>query len=99
MSVINNLRGKVEFTPLGNKIKVRVVGNLQCYRNKPNAMRKSFTTTILWHQWIDIFGSKDKVNKFLKRNRKITKVIPLTLLGYDYCENFGRKSFVPTITT
>ena len=93
----NNLRGKVELTPLGNKIKYRVAGNLQCYRNKPHAMRKSGTSPVS-NWWIPVFGSKDKMQKFIKRNRKITKVIPLELLGYDYCENFGRPSFVPHIT-
>lgn len=95
--VINDLKAKVEFTPLGDKIKFRVAGNLQCAHNRPNAMRKSITISKEWAQWIDIFGSKDQVNKFLKRNRKITKVVPLTNLGYDYCENFGRPSFVPKV--
>ena len=89
MSVTNNLRGKVEFIPMGNKIKWRVIGNLVCSRNHNKPVRKTCSSPKDWQQWIDIFGSKDKLNKFLKRNRKITKVIPLTHLGYDYCEHFA----------
>jgi hypothetical protein len=84
----NKLRGKVEFTPMGNKIKFRVVGNLVCSRNRLNPIRKSLTCDVDWYVWNKVF-TKIEAQRFIKRNRKICKVIPLGKLWYDHCEQFA----------
>jgi hypothetical protein len=37
--------------------------------------------------WIAVFGSEREVAGFLKRNRRVSKVLSLDLLGYDPCDH------------
>ena len=38
--------------------------------------------------WLEIFETKENLDKFLKAGHQITKDIPLVQLGYDECEIF-----------
>ncbi len=77
---------KVELTPLGDKIKFRIVGKVFCSRMNME-MPKSGTYRKNDLVWNAVFGSRVETAKFLKKNRKINKVMTINLLGYDYCDS------------
>jgi hypothetical protein len=80
------LKAKVEFIPRGNKITWRIQGKVCCSKCGHHEIRKSGT----WYKddicFNVIFGSPAKIEKFLKHNRKIYKVIPINQLNYDPCD-------------
>ena len=80
------LRIKVELTPLGDKIKFRVVGKVVCASLGGQLMKSATWHRDNWH-WLNVFGTKDAVNRFLKKNKKITRVILANELGYDPCDS------------
>lgn len=80
------MRCKVELTPLGDQIKYRLFGRVYCSRHKGELMNSA--THYKYHYiWLNVFGTKDAINKFLKRNKKITKVVTINTLGYDLCDS------------
>jgi hypothetical protein len=79
-------RAKVLLTPLGNRIKYQVIGRIVCSR-----MRTALPNSRTWSKddlaWIAVFGSEREVAGFLKRNRRVSKVLDLQLLGYEPCDH------------
>lgn len=78
-------RAKVELTPLGNKLKFRVQGKVVCERQ--GGILKSLTIDRTDRVAISIFGSQRNVDAFLKKNRKINKVVDMeAALHYSSCD-------------
>lgn len=78
-------RAKIELTPLGNKLKFRVQGKVIC--KNEGVIRKSLTIDRTDQVSISIFGSQRKVDAFLKKNRKINKVVDMvSALHYSSCD-------------
>ncbi len=78
-------RVKVLLTPLGNKIKYRIVGRVYCTRlcqEVPNS--RTYATDDLI--WVKVFGSRVEMKKWLKQNKQVARVLSLEDLGYDACD-------------
>ena len=82
------LRVRVELTPLGDKIKYRIVGRVVCARMGREIIKSQTLLRDNWH-WLNVFGTRDEVNRFLKKNKKITKTIHINELGYDPCDSMA----------
>ncbi len=80
------LRVRVELTPLGDKIKYRLHGKVFCSRLKRELIKSLTLYRDHWF-WLNVFGTKDAINRFLKKNKKITRVIFANELGYDPCDS------------
>jgi hypothetical protein len=75
-------RVKVVLTPLGDKIKFRVVGRVYCTRMQqelPNSHTYPKSDLV----WLHVFRTWRQVERFLKRNKPVARVISLYDLGYD----------------
>lgn len=76
---------KVTLTPLGDRIKFCIIGTVYCERQK-RLLQRSGT----FHRddlvWNAVFGSRVAVNKFVHRNRTVTKKILISHLGYKPCD-------------
>ena len=84
-------RVKVILTPLGNKIKFRLVARVYCTQ-LDNELPNSRTYQKEDLRWLSIFGSKLEIKKFLKRNKRITKILSLDDLGYDPCDQLALRA-------
>lgn len=81
-----NQKVEVICKPIGADILFQVVGNVYCSRMNfylPSSITVKKEDSICKK----IFGSVDNTNKFLKRNRTVSKVIFLNDLGYDNCDS------------
>lgn len=87
-------RTKIEVTPMGNKVKWRVVGRVMCNGSlmdgivRPShELRKSITLERTDWFLHTLFGSQRKTDAFLKRNRKRYLVVDLEkTLPYHCCD-------------
>jgi len=80
-------RTEVLLIPMGNQIKMRITGKVVCSRGgKPENLPNGFTGSRDDLVWLNVFGSRQEIAKFLKRNRAIRKVIPLVHAGYSSCD-------------
>lgn len=79
------LKIKVRLLPMGNRINYSVTGDIYCSRNG-RLLRKSGTYSRDDLVWNAVFGSKRKTLQFLKNNRVIYKVLPISHLGYKPCD-------------
>jgi hypothetical protein len=78
----------VKLTPMGNKIKYKIRGDVKCNRGGyETLLRNSMTLPQQDLIWLNVFGSKQKVKAFLKDNRVKRINIPLLKLGYDNCDH------------
>ena len=79
------LRAKVELTPLGDKIKYRIYGKVMCRRMECEMIKSQ-----VFHRddfiWLNVFRTKNEIARFLKKNKKINKIIYINQLGYDTCD-------------
>ena len=88
-------RVKVLLTPLGNRIKYRLVGRVYCTRSGdelPNSRTYEKEDLI----WLGVFGSKLEVKKFLKQNKQISQILSLADLGYDACDQLALRGQTET---
>lgn len=78
------MRAKVIFTPMGNKIKFRVVGKVYCTLNNCELANSAtfFTSDLIWNK---VFSSWGK-GRFLNRNKAIAMILDIKLLGYGTCD-------------
>jgi hypothetical protein len=74
------MKAKVELTPLGNKFKWRIIGKLYCKRLNTELPNSSITTNGVG----EFFKYKKEYKKFLKNNKRITKILDLSF--YDKCD-------------
>lgn len=78
-------RVKVLLTPLGNTIKYQLVGRIYCFKMRKE-LRNSGTYDKDDLAWLSVFGSELSIARFLKRNKRISKVLSLYDLGYEQCD-------------
>lgn len=79
------MNAEVRFTPLGNRIKYRITGKVFCNRMQIEiANNKTYYANDAI--WLNVF-TKQELHNFLIRNKPVTKVINLSALGYDSCDN------------
>lgn len=76
---------EVTLTPLGDKIKWRIRGKVYCERNR-HFLLNSMTWSKEDLAWNQILGGPLQTKKFLDRNRVVTRVVPITALGFSYCD-------------
>jgi hypothetical protein len=77
---------KVTVIPLGNRIKYRIFGRVYCSTLKKE-LANSMTLNKRDGVWLTFFGGLKNVNKFLAKNKSITKVINPYLLHYMDCDS------------
>ena len=77
---------KVTIYPLGNRIKYRIFGRMYCNKMKAE-IPNSGTFDKYDGLWGTLFGNRRNVEKFLHRNKPITKVCYPELLGYSSCDS------------
>jgi hypothetical protein len=80
-------RVKLILTPLGSRIKYRIVGRVYCTRmhaELPNSHTLDQDDLI----WLNVFGSRRRISRFLARARPVAHLVSLGDLGYDECDQF-----------
>ena len=77
---------EVTLIPLGNKIKYRLTGKVYCNRQN-SELQNSGTFLVDDLVWNAVFGSRIKTKKFIKNNRTVKKVMPISYLGYERCDS------------
>ena len=78
-------RVKLILTPLGGRIKYRIVGRVYCVRMRselPNSRTLDQDDLI----WLNVFGSRPRIRRFLARAKPIARLVRLGDLGYDECD-------------
>ncbi len=83
--MMQSQRVRVCLTPLGQRIKYRIVGTV--YRTRqgtslPNSRTLDRDDLV----WVNIFGSLTEVQRFIHRNRSQIRIVALTEMGYDACD-------------
>lgn len=76
---------RVTLTPLGDRIKYSITGDVYCERQQ-RLLSRSGTFSRDDLVWNAVFGSRVAVNKFVHRNRVVVKKIPISHLGYKPCD-------------
>ncbi|HYF66076.1 MAG TPA: hypothetical protein VD886_24815 [Herpetosiphonaceae bacterium] len=74
-------------TPLGGRIKYRLAGRVFCARMQaelPNSRTLDQDDLI----WLNVFGSRRWIARFLARARPVARLVRLGDLGYDDCDQF-----------
>ena len=79
------MRMKLEIVPMGNKLRIRVQGEIHC--DRCGILKKSCTLDRKDVYSLKIFGSQRKVDKFLKDNRKRNLVIDSKAFYLDDCDH------------
>jgi hypothetical protein len=79
-------RVKVLLTPMGNKIKYQIVGTVHCLRQGQGELPNTRTYDRDDAVWLWVFGSRNAVADFLRRNRRAAMVTSLYALGYSRCD-------------
>lgn len=77
---------EVTFIPLGNKIKYRLTGKVYCNR-QDSKLQNSGTYSVDDLVWNAVFGNRLETKKFIKNNRTVKKIIPISYLGYNQCDS------------
>lgn len=79
-------RVRVLLTPMGDRIKYQVIGRIHCTRPGQGEMPNSGTYGRDDLVWRTVFGSAREVSRFLRADKRISKIISLYDLGYDECD-------------
>ncbi len=82
------MKVRVLLTPMGDRIKFQVVGRVFCGRSG-GELRNSGTYPCDDGLWFSVFGSERERDRFLKRDRRISRVLGLSDLGYDPCDQLS----------
>ena len=75
----------IEVSPLGNKIHARIIGRPFC-KKMGEELRKTFTFNRNDSFWSAVFGSKRRVESFLKRGKTVCIKVDAGRIGFDSCD-------------